>query len=279
MLKRELSTFLLLFIVSLFNLDAQDLKVITFNVRYYNQSDGSNIWDLRKESALDFIRYEAPDFLGLQEAWLNQINDFNGGLKGYKWIGVGRDSGEQNGEFCSIFYNSDEWETQDSGTFWLSETPSKPSKSWDAAYPRICTWGVFKNRATSRVIHVFNTHFDHIGVEARKNSASLILKIIEEKTGFKNVILIGDFNLEPQEEPISILKSKLSDSFEKAAFRFGEVGTFNGFKSDEIPTARIDYVFFSKEFESKKYSAESKLIDGRFLSDHFPVIVVMKIQE
>lgn len=273
---RSLATVLFLCLLSFSS--AQEIKVISFNIRYYNQTDGNDIWDLRKDAALEFITYENPDFFGLQEAVLKQITDFEDGTAGYQWVGVGRDDGKQGGEFTPLFYKANVWKLLDSNTFWLSTTPEVPSKDWDAALPRICTWGRFRHRETSKELLVLNTHFDHVGNVARQKSAELLLSKLAD-LGFTELsVLMGDFNLEPNSVPIEILSENLNDTFARTRVRYGEIGTFNGFTINEIPKRRIDYVFVGDQFDVNAYTVDSRIIDGRFLSDHFPVIVQLKMK-
>lgn len=268
------SIFLLITMLITHSMLAQDLKTISFNIRYANTADGNNQWDLRKAAVNDFVAYEQPDFMGLQEALLSQIEDVLSSSVDYGWIGVGRDDGKQQGEYSPLFYNKKKWKLIESNTFWLSQTPEMPSKDWDAALPRICTWGKFESMESAGIIYVFNTHYDHIGEEARQQSSELILRKIKEISDFRFTILMGDFNAELNTTTIqSIVQSPLSDAFESAKVKFGQQGTFNGFNSQEIPAKRIDYVFHSSDLVPIKYTVDSRLIDGRFLSDHFPVIV------
>lgn len=256
------------------NVQAQKIKAISFNIRFANVNDGNNQWELRKESVTDFLKYEEADFVGMQEALLSQIEYMDSEVSNMAWIGVGRDDGKNKGEFSPVFYNSDRWSLEKKETFWLSETPGTPSKSWDAALPRICTYGVFTHKKSGRQIYVFNTHYDHIGKEARLNSSKLIVQKIREISGFENTILLGDFNAEKDTEVIRVLyKSPLQDAYLSAKIRFGQKGTFTGFDTNKIPERRIDYVFHSLDLKPLKYGVDSRIIDGRYLSDHFPVIV------
>lgn len=258
-------------------LSAQEIKATTFNIRYATQNDANNQWAFRKQAVLNFISDEAPDFLGVQEALLSQVEDMAQELGEYVWIGVGRDDGKKGGEFSPVFFLKGKWRLILSKTFWLSETPEIPSKSWDAALPRICTWGKFENLQTGEQIHVFNTHYDHIGVEARENSSHLMTAEIGHITGFEKVILLGDFNSEPESKTIQVLTATpLRDAHEVSEVRIGPTGTFNGFDLIAIPQRRIDYVFCSPDLVPIIYSVDNRVIDGRYLSDHFPVTVVLK---
>lgn len=188
------------------------VKLLTYNIKYDDKKDTINNWDFRKEAMVRLLKNYEPSFIGLQEALVNQVLYLDAALPEFHYIGVGRDDGKEKGEYSSIMYDSTQYKVVQSNTFWLSETPEKISKGWDAALERICTYGLFEHNTTQEQIWVFNTHFDHIGDLARENSAQLILnKIKEINTGTIPIVLMGDFNLEPDRKGISILKSYLQD--------------------------------------------------------------------
>lgn len=263
-------------------LSAQQMNIISFNIRYNNPGDGENAWPNRIEMVCGLLRFHEPDIFGLQEALYGQITDIEKNLSQYRWFGVGRDDGEKAGEFSPVFYNPSKLILINHGTFWLSETPEKPSKGWDAALNRIVTWGRFQSKVTGKQFLVFNTHFDHIGVEARKHSATLIRKKIEEMTAGKNlpVILTGDFNLTPSEQPIKMLKKYLKDSREVTEEPpYGPYGTFNGFNIDaDLSSRRIDYIFVHGGIKVLKYAVLSDFNDHRFPSDHLPVFAKVQLK-
>lgn len=252
---------------------SQTVKVITYNIRYDNPNDGENRWDNRKEFLTDQIKFYEPDFLGIQEGLAHQISFIDSVLSQYDYIGVGRNDGKAEGEFSAIFYNSEKFTPIKSSTFWLSETPDVPSKGWDAALNRICTYGLFENKVTKEKLWVFNTHFDHRGEEARNNSAKLIIKKIRKfNTGNLPVVFTGDLNLEPESEAIKYLSTQMNDAKSVSKIKFGPSGTFNGFNFDKPVTKRIDYIFVSKgNVEVKKYAVLSDSKDLRYPSDHLPV--------
>ncbi len=141
----------------------------------------------------------------MQEALHVQMNDLQKALPDFKYAGVGRTDGKQDGEYSAIFYNAKKLQLLESKTFWLSETPTVAgSKSWDAAITRIVTWAKFKDIESSKTFFVFNTHFDHIGKVARRESAKLLLKKINEIAGNSSVIITGDFNATPGDEPVQV---------------------------------------------------------------------------
>jgi endonuclease/exonuclease/phosphatase family metal-dependent hydrolase len=278
-LKKIFTIILLLFPTALFS---QQMNVISFNIRLNTPADGVNAWPNRVEMVTGLLHFHEADIFGLQEALYDQIMDIQNDFSDYEWFGAGRDDGEKAGEFSPIFFNRSKFILIKSGTFWLSETPEKPSKGWDAALNRVVTWGRFQSKISGKQFMVFNTHFDHVGVEARKNSATLIREKIEEMTYNKNlpVILTGDLNLTPDKEPIDLLKKYLRDSYEASEEPpYGPVGTFNGFKTDaDLSNRRIDYIFVHGGIEVMKYAALTDFKDHRFPSDHLPVFVKLQLK-
>ena len=260
---------------------SQQMNIITYNIRYNNPGDGINAWPNRIEMVTGLLQFHDPDIFGLQEALYEQINDVQKNLPEYEWFGVGRDDGKKAGEFSPVFFKKSKFILLKHGTFWLSETPEKPSKGWDAALNRIVTWGKFQSKVTGKQFIVFNTHFDHQGVEARKNSAALIRNKIEEMT-YNNAlpaILTGDFNLTPDQEPISLIKKYLSDARDISKEPpYGPSGTFNGFKFDSPLNNRIDYIFVNGDVKVLKYAIITDSKEQRYPSDHLPVFATVVLK-
>lgn len=269
-----ISTILLILITMVSN--AQSLKVMTYNIRLDVASDGVNNWNLRKDFFTSQIQFYEPDILGVQEARPNQVIDLASSLNQYYAIGIGRD-GIGHGESSNIFYKKDRFSLKESDTFWLSETPNEISKGWDAAYNRVCTYGLFKDLQTKKLFWIFNTHLDHIGAEARTKGIELILsKIKELNTKKYPVIFMGDFNSEPNESRIVALKKLMDDASEVSIEKpFGPLGTFNNFKHNESVTQLIDYIFITKNstLKVKKYAVLSDSKNLMYPSDHLPVYV------
>ena len=253
---------------------SQPLTVLTYNIRYDNPDDGQNKWSLRRSWLCEQIKSASPDIFGIQEGLEQQVAYIDSSFTGFKHIGVGREDGISKGEFSAIYYNTGKFKVLKQSTFWLSPTPGKVSIGWDAACIRICTFGLFQEISTGRKFWVFNTHFDHIGVLARKNSALLILNKIKSlnKQGLP-VILTGDFNGGPESEPIKIITVKLSDS--KSADKsmsMGPDGTFNGFDATKPVTERIDFIFTGFGARATDYHVIREIHDGHYASDHFLVV-------
>lgn len=251
---------------------SQTTTFMSFNIRYDNEQDGENRWDKRKDSLLQFLKNENPSIIGIQEALLNQVEFIINRLPDYKYIGVGRDDGATKGEYSAVLYNATQFTLLKESTFWLSETPDTVSVGWDAALPRVCTYGLFESTTTPNKFWVFNTHFDHRGSKAREQSAKLILKKMNEiNTEIYPMILMGDLNATPDETPIKTLSEKLNDGLIIAIEPFtGELGTFNGF-ADSMELRRIDYIF-SNKMNVLSYNHNYKRINVTgYLSDHYPV--------
>jgi len=259
-------------------MQSQSYKVMTYNIRLDLASDRENAWSFRKEKVSNLILYYEPDIFGIQEGLPNQVYYLDTLLQNYKVIGQGRDGG-QNGEQSSLFYDSNRFEVVNSGTFWLSETPEKISKGWDAQLNRICTYALFKNKKTYDYFWVFNTHLDHVGQLARVKS----IVLIDEKITSLNaqnypVILMGDFNSTPASEQIQFLNERYVNSKQAAKVVYNATGTFNGFEFQKPVTTEIDYIFFSRKgFVIKKYAILTDSADCKYPSDHFPVLVEFEL--
>lgn len=257
----------------------EPVTVMSFNIRMDTKRDSANAWPFRKDIAASQILFHEADIVGVQEALHHQMTDLTNGLKKYKYIGGGRDDGKERGEYSAIFYNENRLELIISETFWLSQTPAVPgSKSWDAAITRIVTWGKFRDKVTGKEFFVFNTHFDHIGKEARRQSATLILQKISDLAENSPVILTGDFNANPGDDPLRIITDKenplhLIDSRSLSATpHYGPSGTFTGFGRHETSDEPIDYIFVKNGVMVLKHATLSETWKGKFSSDHFPVL-------
>jgi endonuclease/exonuclease/phosphatase family metal-dependent hydrolase len=258
------------------HLIAQQMNVISYNIRYNNPGDGINAWPNRIDMVTSLLQFHEADIFGLQEALSDQIKDIEVRMPGFKWFGTGREDGKEGGEFSPIFYNSEIFDLLDNGQFWLSETPDTPSKGWDAALNRICTWGKFIPKNGGNSFYVFNTHFDHIGDTARARSAILIGEKIKELTAGQRspVIVTGDFNLTPETLPVVLMKRELKDSYDITQQPpYGPVGTFNEFRWNSPLKDRIDYIFVNDLVTIHKYGVLTDSRDQRYPSDHLPVLV------
>jgi len=257
-------------------------KFMTFNIRMDTKDDGINQWTNRKEKCAQLISYHQVDILGMQEAFIHQIKDMEKQLSDFKWFGRGRDDGKEAGEFSPLMYNYKKFKLLDQATFWLSDSCDKVGFGWDAACRRVVTWGKFQDLKSKKVFFVFNTHFDHLGKIARRESAKLVLRKIQEIGKNYPCILMGDFNATPDDEPIQILvdasnPNKVIDA-EKISKNghYGPYSTFNAFKQEQ-KDKHIDYIFVKNGPKVLQHTTHSETWNNLYPSDHFPVSSVIQL--
>lgn len=260
------------------------LRVMSFNIRYNNPGDSLDAWPHRKEGVAALIRFHDPDLVGLQEAQQGQLEDLQRALPEYAWFGVPRADGGPRDEHTAILYRRDRLELLEQSTFWLSPTPEvRASRGWDANLPRIATWGRFRDRTTGRTLVHLNTHFDHMGVQARVESARLLKQRLAGIARGAPIVITGDFNAPPDSEPIRLLADtagtpRLRDAFAAAQEpAYGPNSTWNAFRQIE-PGRRIDFVFVGDGVRVLEHAILSETLpNGRFPSDHLPVLAELTI--
>jgi len=265
----------LLYFLCVYSLNAQTTNIMTYNIRYATDNDLENSWENRKEAMATLLSHYQPELFGIQEGLHHQLEYLKANLPNYSYIGIGRDDGKALGEYCAIFFDTTVYSVDSSNTFWLSETPEKVSLGWGANYHRVCTYGFFTHKESGREILIMNTHFDHQSELAREQSAKLILQKIEQiNNKHLPVVLMGDFNANPETLSISIIRGKMNDAFEISKTpHYGPTGTFTGFDANKVIDNRIDYVFV-KGFEVKSIvHIDDRRNDNFFVSDHLPVLV------
>jgi len=257
---------------------SNEIKVISYNIRYNNPNDGKDIWENRRTEIISFVFNQSPDFIGFQEVTHQQLQYLNSELSDYDFVGVGRDDGKTKGEYSPIFYNKSKFNLVKSNTFWLSETPEQISIGWDAAMERICTYALFEQINSGNKIWIFNTHFDHIGEIAREKSVDLIINKITQITNQENPIIItGDFNLSDDSNPIKKLQKSFNDVNIEMAKENKLYGTYNGFDLKSNSKKRIDYIFKKNIRLLNSSHVHLKTNFDRWASDHHPVISTFKM--
>lgn len=250
------------------------LNCATFNMRYDNPGDSLNSWQYRKNRVCRFIEDRKLDIIGMQEVLHNQFLDLKAGLPEYDGIGVGREDGKTIGEYAPLFFRKDKYEVLESNTFWLSENPEAVGKlGWDAACTRIATWVKFKDKQTGKVFMFVNTHFDHVGTEARRQSALLIIDKIKEIVGDQPAVLTGDFNVNDRSEAYETLTTNefvLEDAYKIAGKVSGVDYTFHDFC--RIPTKeceKIDFIFVTPQIKVIQSEIPQEQPEA-LLTDHNP---------
>ena len=243
------------------------IRVMSFNVLY--GGDGEHGIQNRFGIVTRTVTEYYPDSLGVQEAtplWMLWFNVF---LPEYDYVGVGRDDGRFKGEYAAIFYLKDKYRVVQSETFWLSQTPEKPSLGWDAACNRVCTWAVLENKASGeRYVHM-NTHLDHVGSAARQNSVEMIL---EKAASFSlPVVCTGDFNFRQGSGLYNAVTSSTLQDTKFSAPDTMNYQTFHGFAETVDPNRIIDFIFTNSRMTPLTYKVICEDIDGKQVSDHYPL--------
>ncbi|MEE4178500.1 MAG: endonuclease/exonuclease/phosphatase family protein [Bacteroides sp.] len=264
-----------------------EIKVISFNVRFDNPGDGNNAWPNRIPLVKQYLEEESPDIIGFQEALHHQVEDLSAMLPGYDWVGSGRDDGKEQGEYTPVFFKKSEFELADKGQFWLSYTPEIPGSIGPGALlPRITTWAKLIHKPSKTSLYFFNTHFSHVSDEARQLSAEIIAEKMKQIAGKAPLILTGDFNIEYGSDTYQLVSqqflagNQLINTFAKnMEENTAELPkTYNGF-SEANTGAFIDFIFTKKSFSIKGYSVDKVKAGDIFISDHWPVKILLELKK
>ncbi len=262
------------------------MRVISYNIRYDNPGDGPNNWDNRKEKVVSVLALHRPDIFCLQEALVHQLEYIDEAFPSFAYYGIGRDDGMEAGEFAPVFFDTNRFNPEDQGTFWLSETPERDgSKSWYAGHTRIVSWIKLVDRNLGSSFYVFNTHFDHASQHAREQSAILLRKKIRQIAGGHPVILAGDFNTRQGSEAYNTLVGEeapnvFSNAMEiSKAPHHGPACSFVGFDFISVPGRIIDFIFVNPQVEVLRHAILTDNWDGVYPSDHLPVLVDIELNQ
>lgn len=272
-----------------------DVKMMTFNIRYGTANDVENSWESRRDFLIETLKKYQPDILGTQEALDFQIETIKNAFPGWQVIGVGRyhnievpDRPHENmsGESCRIFYDTTRFFLVDQGTFWHSDTPDIPgSMTWGNSLPRITTWGIFQENTTNRKFVILNTHY-HWDEPYVSKSSKLIIQKVNEIAGDLPTVLMGDFNLSPTsdshalfcgEKNLNGTAGRFKDAWIAAGKTETGAGTYHGFKDDQSGD-RIDWILFTRELKIKNIQIIRDNLFGRYPSDHFPVAATFRFE-
>ncbi len=249
--------------------ETTDLRIMSFNIRCLGV--GNDTWQDRIGIVSETMLTSEADSFGIQEGtpeWMATLKDTVS--EKYAFVGQGRD-GIDKGEYSAIFYLKQKYNVVDSGTFWLSDTPDEMSRGWDASMNRICTWAILENKSTGEQYVHMNAHFDHIGAIARKNSAKLITE--RAKTfGDLPVVFTADMNIREGTDAYETMISAgvFKDSKYEAKDTMDYL-TYHDTKPEKHDGDILDYVMSNSKLTAIKYRVVTEGIDGRYVSDHFPI--------
>lgn len=262
-----------------------EIKIMSFNLRTSAMDKNtSNHWDNRRAACVELIRDHMPDILGVQEAtYTDQWVWLKTQLKsaGYDGYGVNRQTGKESGggECPGILYNTNVIKKIEVGTFWLSETPDKPSMHSDAKYYRTATWGLFEHLPTGKEFLYINTHLDHESYAAQVDGMKLIAaKFKEHQKDVDAIFLSGDLNVDATHDAIVAIKDFMRNA-RTYANRTDNYGTTNGF-SDPNKKGKIDHIYYGKEMKNpiEYYTIRDSYSGVQFVSDHYPIYTIIRLK-
>ncbi|NII09722.1 endonuclease/exonuclease/phosphatase family protein [Oleiagrimonas sp. C23AA] len=254
---------------------ANQLRVMTFNVRLASGDDGINAWPHRRDLMVKTIREEHPDVMGTQELFDVQGNYVVDHLKNYVWFGIGRNGYNEDhddNEHMGVFYNTKRLKLLKSGNFWLSDTPDVPgSSTWGQPFPRMVTWAEFQMKSSGKRFYYYNTHFPYREqAEAiREKCAEEIAQRMAKLPQSLPFVLTGDFNTTPGSHAHAVLTQHLHDAWDSAPKKSGPAHTFHGFTGKA--TKRIDWILY-RGLTAKDVRTVTTHQGKVYPSDHFPVV-------
>ena len=253
-----------------------EIRVTSANVRCLSPTDlGKKSWFYRASLLLRVLGGEAPDVIGFQEVTRVHYAYLQAHLTGYDSVIAYRD-GSYLSESCPIFYNTQRFTLTDKGSFWLSETPERSSRSWGAAFPRVCSYIILRETATDKPLVVFNTHLDHVSVEARIRGIDVVLEKLRQ-FGDLPCVLMGDLNAVENSETYRAA----TELFDDAKYRTADPPTGPTYQHWGKAPGRenIDYFLISKTgIAVQSYSILNTTFDGVYPSDHFPIALRMTLE-
>ena len=265
---------LLLAALTLSGCHKESLTIMSLNIRYNGvwEDDGANAWQYRREAMAAMILEEMPDAIGMQEVLPDQMAYLDSTLgKYYCHIGVGRDDGDTAGESMCIFYNQNRLKLIGWHTYWLSETPDSVSFGWDAACRRTVTVATFEDAHTGKSFTYLNTHLDHMGREARKNSVLQLCQLADECVG--PVLIGGDMNSDISDSIFLPLEQSRLLSARDIAPVSDTAYTFTGFGKHN--PSRIDH-FFVRDWQVESFKTLNGDYGVPYISDHYPIEIVLR---
>jgi endonuclease/exonuclease/phosphatase family metal-dependent hydrolase len=261
--------------------DAEELRVMTFNLRY-DHTDPPHLWPDRRPVVRELFERWSPDLVGTQEGEYHQLVQMREDLPGYQWIGLGREGGS-HGELMAVFYRHERFVPLEFDHFWLSETPERMgSRSWGNRVPRMVTWVRFRDRVSARELYVLNTHLDHRVEESRVRSAELIVERLERLDPELPLVVTGDFNAPALASAVYerlVGAGPLHDVWSALGKEEPPLGTYHGF--DGLATdgsrGRIDWILTRGSVEALESEVVTHSRAGQYPSDHFPVLARLRL--
>lgn len=249
------------------------IRLLSYNVRYAELDVDEHAWSRRRDGVASLVRFHDPDVVCLQEVWREQLADLRERLPGYEWAC----ERVLDGEHTPVGYRPERFSPAETGVFSLSETPEDPTAfGWDSTIPRVTTAVTLRDGAADESLGVVNTHFEHAGERARRESAALLAERVGDRP--EPTVLAGDLNCRPGEAPYrTLVESGLRDARDAAATTHGPETTFNDFEAPQ-PGDRIDHVFLAGDVDVERFGVLADIdARGQYPSDHFALLVDLQL--
>ncbi|MBR0509035.1 MAG: endonuclease/exonuclease/phosphatase family protein [Clostridia bacterium] len=255
------------------------LTVMSYNV--YVVDDLIHSHDRRAPGVVHTIRSEMPDVFCLQEANADWMERISSTMPEYAYVGRGRDPGDNAGEFSPVFYNTERFTLSDGGTFWFSDTPDTPSRTWLSRYRRICSWAVLQETGSGFTFAVFNSHWDHLSVVSRNRSARLLLQKAAVLAPDMPVVLTGDFNCKENTVAYETLIDAGFADCRYCAAETCDLGSFHSYlRSDTAGERSIDHILFDDRYAAADtFRVITDKYDGMYPSDHFAIAAGLRLYQ
>lgn len=259
------------------------INAMTFNVRVDTALDVFNRWKQRRNAVMNLIEKNSPDIMALQETLHFQVEDISEAFPQYTSYSAGRKDGFKKGEACPIFFRTDRFTLLDMGTFWFSNTPNKPgSKSFGNIWPRLCTWAHLTDIETEKSFYVYNLHLACMSQKSRRESVKQLTKHIAQRKTDEPVVVLGDFNMELNNPAMKYLANNpfqiLRDAWQALNPNKKAVGTMHHF-TGKSTGPRIDHIPLSENAHALEVRTDKSSLNGKYPSDHFPVIAKIKLEK
>lgn len=275
-----------LFIFSPTKGQAQDinLTVMSYNMRFdFPEKDPNNNWPQRRPLIAELIQRYRPDVIGSQELGPHQAEQLGELLEDYRYFGVGRHE-DLSGEAMIIWYRPSVMHPLATGSFWLSETPEVPgTRSWGEGWIRTLTWARFYHIETKRCFYFFNTHLDTKGEEICVKESQLVIDRVRTIAGDTPCFLVADFNSEGGKSPTWQLyqQAGFKDAWQRSQSQpTGSFATWCNYRHPrQERTRRIDWILYQGDIQVHSFATINDHTNGRYPSDHFPVIANLTIEE
>jgi endonuclease/exonuclease/phosphatase family metal-dependent hydrolase len=245
------------------------IKLVNLNLRYNNPNDGENAWPIRKSTTISWLLAQHADIYLFQEVLHDQLIHLDSALSNCDVYGIGREDGKTKGEFSPIYFNRDRFHLVSGKTIWLSPTPTLPSKGWDAACERIFTLVLLVDQVSKDTLAIGNTHWDHVGIHARNNSAEIILNELQQLNAHIPILLGGDFNCSISDSALQKIHGRLTPAGNQELW---STPSYHGFGTSNSE-ACIDFVFYNNRwknisFHTTTFFDQGKKETKKYISDH-----------